>query len=205
MRSSPNNLVNGWRCLLLAISASLLLAGCVKTVQTTYVDPDAYGAVEGTGIEARDVRAVSTEMATELLAAAPVQSFEGVPRLAVLPVENRSLFLIDQEIFPTLITDMLVQNAAGQLAVLNRDIVAEIMAEREKKRAGEVDAGELRAMAGADYFLEGEVQSLSASNYAAQSDYVVVRFQLTDAETGIVGWSNSYQMKKEGSWGVMYQ
>ncbi len=192
--------------LLLLGAALLLAASCgVKTVQTTYVDPDAYGAVEGTGIEARDVRAISTQMATELLDSPVLQGFEGAPRIAVLPVKNRSRFLIDQEIFTTLITDMLVQNAAGQLAVLNRDIVAEIMAEREKKRAGEVDAGELRAMAGADYFLEGEVQSLSASNYAAQSDYVVVRFQLTDAETGIVGWSNSYQMKKEGSWGVMYQ
>ena len=60
-------------------------------------------------------------------------------------------------------------------------------------------------MAGADFFLEGEVRSISASNADAQSDYVVIRFQMTDAETGIVGWSNSYEMKKEGSWGVMYQ
>ena len=63
----------------------------------------------------------------------------------------------------------------------------------------------MKAMAGADYFLEGEIQSLSASTSEAQSDYVVIRFQLTDAETGIVGWSSSFQMKKEGSWGVMYQ
>lgn len=192
------------RCALWAALA--LLVGCgVKTKKTTYVSPDAYGAVEGTGIEARDVRAIATQMATELVGSAAMAQFEGVPRIAVMPVKNRSRFLIDQEIFTTLITDLLVQNAAGKMAVLNRDIVEQIMKEREMKRAGEVDSSQLKAMAGADYFLQGEVRSLSASTSDAQSDYVVIRFQLTDAESGIVSWSNSYEMKKEGSWGVMYQ
>jgi PBP1b-binding outer membrane lipoprotein LpoB len=191
---------------LAALVAAVLLAGCgVKTVQATYVNPDSYGAVEGTGIEARDVRAVTSQMATELLSSAAIQKFNGVPRLAVLPVQNRSRFLVDQEIFTTLITDMLIQNASGKLAILNRDIVREIQKERDMKRNGQVDSGAQKAMAGADFFLDGEIQSLSASNAAAQSDFVVIRFQLTDAESGIVVWSNSFQMKKEGSWGVMYQ
>lgn len=183
-----------------------LVVGCgVKTKKTTYVDPDAYGSVEGTGIEARDVRAVATQMATELMGSPAISGFEGAPRIAVLPVKNRSRFLVDQEIFTTLITDLLIQNSAGKLAVLNREIVDQIMNEREMKRAGQVDSAGLKAMAGADFFLEGEVRSLSASTADAQSDYVVIRFQMTDAESGIVSWSNSYEMKKEGSWGVMYQ
>ena len=77
---------------------------------------------------------------------------------------------------------------------------------REMKARGEVsDDGRIQALAGVDYFLEGEVRALSASTNKNQTDYVVIRFQLTDAETGIVGWSNSYEMKKEGKWGVMYQ
>ena len=184
----------------------LTVTACgVKTKKTVYVDPDAYGEVEGTGIEARDVRAVVQEMSRELLSASVVNSFEGAPRLAIEPVKNRSRFLIDQDIFTTLLTDLLIQNAAGKVAVLNRELVDQIMAERELKRSGVADASKTTALAGADYFLSGEVQSLSASNGEAQSDYVVIRFQLTDAETGIVGWSNSYEMKKEGSWGVMYQ
>lgn len=186
--------------------ATFVLAGCgPKTRTTTYVNPDAYGAVEGTGIEARDVRTVARQMATELISSPAITAFEGVPRIAVIPVKNRSRFLIDQDIFTTLITDLLVQNAAGKLAVLDREHTAEIMKEREMKRSGQVDSAKLQALAGADFFLEGEVRSLSASNAEAQSDYVVIRFQLTNAETGIVVWSNSYQMKKEGSWGVMYQ
>ncbi|MEL6347266.1 MAG: CsgG/HfaB family protein [Myxococcota bacterium] len=190
----------------LLLFAALLCAGCaVKTRETTYVDPDAVGAVEGTGIEARDVRAVSTRMASELLVSPAIKGFEGRPRIAVLPVKNRSRFLIDQEIFTTLITDLLIQNAAGQLAILNRDIVDQIIQEREMKRSGEVDSSQFKALAGADYFLEGEVRSLSASTADAQSDYVLIRFQMTDAEDSVVVWSNSYEMKKEGSWGVMYQ
>ena len=185
--------------------ASITLGCAVKTTQTTYVNPDSYGAVEGTGIEARDVRAVSDQMARGLMASPVLDAFEGVPRIAVLPVKNRSRFLIDQEIFTTLITDLMIQNAAGKMAVLNREIVDQIWKEREMKRTGQVDSANFKAMAGADYFLQGEVRSLSASTADAQSDYVVIRFQLTDAECGIVSWSNSYEMKKEGSWGVMYQ
>ena len=190
---------------LVPVLIAFLTVGCVKTTQTTYVNPDSYGAVEGTGIEARDVRAVSDQMARELLASPVLAGFEGVPRIAVLPVKNRSRFLIDQEIFTTLITDLMIQNAAGKMAVLNREIVDQIWKEREMKRTGMVDSAEFKAMAGADYFLQGEGRSLSASTADAQSDYVVIRFQLTDAESGIVSWSNSYEMKKEGSWGVMYQ
>mgnify|MGYP002631763365 CR=1 FL=1 len=169
------------------------------------IDPDAEARVEGTGIESRDVRAVVSQMKTELLASGAL--VKGQPaKVAVLPVENRSRFLIDQDIFTTLLTDQLIQNAAGQMAVVNRDLLDQILQERDMKARGEVSSnGRPQALAGVDYFLEGEVRSLSASTNRAQTDYVVIRFQLTDAETGIVGWSNSYEMKKEGSWGVMYQ
>ena len=184
---------------------ALTLSGCVRTKKTAYVDPDALGDVEGTGFEARDVRAVTQDMARELLASPILAQFEGAPRIAVEPIKNRSRFLINKDMFTTLLTDLLISNSAGQLAILNREIVDQIMAERELKRSGEADASKLTALAGADYFLTGEIQSLSATDGKTQSDYLVVRFQLTDAETGIVGWSNTYEIKKEGSWGVVYQ
>lgn len=187
------------------LSATLILAaGCSKKAK--YIDPDAPSKVEGTGIESRDIRAVVDQMATELIASGPIQKFEGTPRIAVLDVENRSRFLIDAEIFTTLITDQLIQGSKGNMGIVNRDLMKEIMNEREMKRKGQVDSEtEFKALAGVEFFLEGEVRSLSASTNKNQSDYVVIRFQLTDAESGIVGWSNSYEMKKEGHWGVMYQ
>lgn len=192
----------------LSLIALVALSGCaMRSRTTTYVNPDAYGAVEGTGIEARDVRTVAHQMATELMGSPALAAFHGTPRIAVLPVENRSRFLIDQEIFTTLITDTLIQNAGGRMAVLDRNSAQAIERERAMKRTGTTDTGggEMAALAGADFFLVGRVQSLSASSGAAQSDYTVVRFELTNAETSIISWSNSYQMKKEGTWGVMYQ
>jgi TolB-like protein len=194
------------RFVLHGVLAVALLAGvgaCRKKART--IDPDAEARVEGTGIESRDVRAVVAQMKTELLASGSLTKGQP-PKIAVLPVENRSRFLIDQDIFTTLLTDQLIQNAGGQLAIVNRDLLDQILRERDMKAKGQVsDDGQMSALAGVDYFLEGEVRSLSASTNRAQTDYVVIRFQLTDAETGIVGWSNSYEMKKEGSWGVMYQ
>ena len=183
----------------------MLLGGTACRKKAKYIDPDAESKVEGTGIESRDVRAVVAEMTGDLLASGVLKG-DGPPRVAVTPVENRSRFLIDQDIFTTLITDQLIQHSKGQLAIVNRDLMDQILAERKMKARGEVsDDGKLNALAGVDFFLEGEVRALSASTNRAQTDYVVVRFQMTDAETGIIGWSNSYEMKKEGKWGVMYQ
>ncbi len=191
---------------ILALCLGLLFApGCKKKAK--YVDPDAESRVEGTGIEARDVRGAAQQMTTDLLAS-PMFSAEQAtaPRLAVLPVENRSRFLIDVDILTTLITDEVIGGAQGRVQVVNRELVEEIMKEREMKARGQVsDDGQLKALAGVDYFLEGTVETLSASTNKAQTDYVLIRFQLTDAESSVITWSNKYEFKKEGSWGVMYQ
>lgn len=188
----------------LLVAAVSLAPGCNKKAK--YIDPDGPSRVEGTGIESRDVRAVVATMTEELLASPAIQGFKGVPRIAVLPVENRTRFLIDQEIFTTLITDQIIQGAAGKLGIVNRDLLDDILNEREMKRSGQVDnTTTFKALSGVEYFLEGEVRSLSASTNRAQSDYVVIRFQLTDAESSMIVWSNSFEMKKEGGWNVMYQ
>lgn len=189
----------------LAVLLGLLVApGCKKKAK--YVDPDAESKVEGTGIEARDVRGAAQQMTTDLLASPAFAQEQAPPRMAVLPVENRSRFLIDVDILTTLITDEVIGGAQGKVQVVNRELVEEILKEREMKARGQVsDDGQLKALAGVDYFLEGSVETLSASTNRAQTDYVLIRFQLTDAESSVITWSNKYEFKKEGSWGVMYQ
>lgn len=189
----------------IALTIALVMSvGCKHKAK--YIDPDAESKVEGTGIESRDMRAVANQMATELMASPALATSNALPRIAVLPIENRSRFLIDANIITTLITDEVISTSAGKLAIVNRDLIDAIMKEREMKAKGQVsDDGKLSALAGVDWFLEGSIESLSASTNKAQTDYVVVRFQLTNAETSVISWSNRYEMKKEGSWGVMYQ
>ncbi len=80
------------RFVLHGVLAVALLAGvgaCRKKART--IDPDAEARVEGTGIESRDVRAVVAQMKTELLASGSLTKGQP-PKIAVLPVENRSRF-----------------------------------------------------------------------------------------------------------------
>ena len=182
----------------------VLAVGCGPKAR--YIDPDAKSSVEGTGIESRDVRSIVFEMTQSILENPVITGSKTAPRMAVMPVENRTRFLIDQDIFTAMISDQIISGAAGRIAVVNRDLMDQIMQERKMKSSGVVDSqGPQKALAGVDYFLEGELHSLSASTNSRQSDYVVARFQLTDSESGVVVWSQSFEMKKEGSWGVMYQ
>ena len=151
------------------------------------------------------MRAVVAQMSNELRSSRLVADFDGVPRVAVMPMENRSRFLFDQDIFTSLVTDELVMAINGEIAVVNRDLLDTIIKERDMKRAGDVDSQGFKSLSGVEFFLQGEVRSLSASTDKKQTDYVVVHFALTDAESGVVGWSNRYEMKKQGSWGVLYQ
>ena len=194
------NMKNATLALLFAAAP---LAACSK--KATYIDPDARSSVEGSGLEARDVRAVVEQMSDELMTSQMVKDFDGVPRVAVLPMENRSRFLIDQDIFTSMITDELVMASNGRLAVVNRDLLDTILKEREMKRTGQVDSQGSKSLSGVEFFLQGEVRSLSASTSKKQTDYVIVHFTLTDAESSVVGWSNRYEMKKQGGWGVLYQ
>ncbi len=197
-------MIDGRLGLSIALVLSIGLApACNKRAK--YVDPDARSKVEGTGLEARDVRAVVAQMSDELMSSKMLKDFESVPRVAVLPMENRSRFLIDQEIFTSMITDELVMASSGRLAVVNRELTAQIMKEREMKRSGTVDSQGFKALSGVEFFVEGKISSLSASDNRNQTDFIVVQFTLTDAESGVVGWSNRYEMKKEGGWGVLYQ
>ena len=201
MRSPP-------AAFLLPLLALVLGAGCVKTKKTTYVDPDAYGAVEGTGIEARDVRAVASQMARDLLASPIIQAFQGAPRIAVIPVKNRSRFLIDQNIFTTLITDILIQNSAGKLAILNRDIVDQIMKEREMKRAGQLTSSSdpvVQEFKGADFFLTGKLSGMTTKARAGTSDYILYTFQLIDPRTSDIIWEDSAEIKKQGTEDAAYR
>jgi TolB-like protein len=104
------------------------------------------------------------------------------------------------------LTKELVNLSAGKVIYLARDTEEEVMAERQKKRAGMYDQGnEAEAMAGADYLLKGEMRALSKASREAVSDYIVYTFQMVDAETGGIIWVGDFETKKVGETGVVYQ
>jgi hypothetical protein len=55
-----------------------------------------------------------------------------------------------------------------------------------------------QVLAGADYFLTGELTGLSQVASTGQSDYVLYTFRLINAETSVEEWENFHEIKKEG-------
>ncbi|MBL92215.1 MAG: hypothetical protein CMH56_10465 [Myxococcales bacterium] len=190
-----------------ALSLNLMACATASTKQTgtRVLDPDADDGLGGTGTESSDIRTIGERMAREILGIAWPDSGE-TPRIAVLPIVNQTRFRVDPKLLQNKLLKSLVTHAKGKLTFLARDSEQAIIQEREKKRSGMYDQGEnAPAMFGADYFLKGEMRSLSKSNTSEVSDYIVYSFQLINTETGAILWMGDYETKKAGDTGVVYQ
>jgi PBP1b-binding outer membrane lipoprotein LpoB len=182
--------------------------GCaISTAQgkTKILDPGVDDNLGGTGTESGDVRAMAERMAREIVSISwPTPGV--VPRISVLPLDNQTRFRIDPKLLQNKLTKDLVNFANGRVIFLARDSEMAVMSERTKKRAGIYEQGKsAKAMAGADYFLKGEMRSLSKASREGVSDYLLYSFSLIDAETGGILWMGDYETKKQGSTGVIYQ
>ena len=191
------------------LSLSIGYLGCAtastKQNATRVLDPDADDGLGGTGTESSDIRTIGERMSREIIGISWPESAEA-PRIAVIPIVNQTRFRVDPKLLQNKLLKSLVNHAKGKVTFLARDSEEDIMAERQKKRAGMYDQGEsTAAMFGADYFLKGEMRSLSKSNSSEVSDYIVYSFQLINAETAAILWMGDYETKKAGETGVVYQ
>ncbi len=187
----------------------LPLTACRHTTEEsssqTVLDPDANDGLGGTGTESQDIRSISERMAREIVG---IRWPEGsaVPRIAVLPLTNNTRFRVDPQIIQNKLTTNLVKYAAGSLQFIARSSEQAVLEERAKKRSGLYDSGsQTEALAGADYFLKGEMRALSKGASEGVSDYILYTFQLINAENGIMMWAGDYETKKSADTDVVYQ
>lgn len=191
-------------------AGTLLISGCAsdqpQASQPRYVDPTAQGQVAGTGIESQDLITATDKMVRKILETPRLQASKGeTPVIALLPVENRTRFPIDKEIFNTRIKALLNEKANGQLIFVARDRMDAVRKEKELKEQGQVTSGTRRKAYGADYFLTGELSGLSTSSETGKSDYLLFTFRLIDTETSQEIWEGYHELKKEGSEDVIYR
>jgi PBP1b-binding outer membrane lipoprotein LpoB len=144
-------------------------------------------------------------MARELVGTPHLAQAASPPRIAMLPVKNRTRFLIDGEILTVQIQDHMNEFQPGRFAFVARDRMRAIEAERELKRSGDADAAKIAPLAGADFFLAGEMRGIGQAGPGVQSDYVMFHFELIDAETGIKVWTGNYEVRKVGRWSDVYR
>src|ERR1043165_8239507 len=94
--------------LLLLITSAALVAGCASSgvknpsgVPVTRMNADEQGFVAGTGVESQDLVAVTDKMARNILSVQQISN-AGTPPIIVLdPVENKTRFPINKDIFLT--------------------------------------------------------------------------------------------------------
>ncbi|MCB2155537.1 penicillin-binding protein activator LpoB [bacterium] len=187
----------------------LLLAGCAKeSFEIRDVDPGKAGEVRSLGPESQDVKRVADLMMRSLLQSSAIQNSPNAPTIAMLPMVNNTRYAFNKEVFTTLLKAQLNRDSDGAMYFIGRDAMEDIEAERDAKRAGEVDFDpdrETRTVAGADFFLKGRVDGLSTASREGQSDYMVYAFKLIDAESGIEVWEDLFEVKKEGRDDVIYR
>ena len=194
--------------LFLPLTAVALVTGCASSgvknpsgVPVTRMNADEQGFVAGTGIESQDLVAVTDKMARSILGISQIANAPKPPIIVLDPVENKTRFPINKDIFLTRIRTQLNSKSAGKVTFLARDRMAALEKERNLKREGAVTASSdpnVQEFLGANYFLTGSLEGLSGRTKAGTSDYVLYAFQLIDARTSVIVWEDSAEIKKQG-------
>lgn len=186
---------------------AMMLSSCasVPVSHSNVIMPDSDDALGGTGIESTDILTASRKMAISILEVPEIMNAQGTPRVALLPVKNNTRFIINKDIFTQKIRIELNKNATGKVRFLARDRMGDILKEREAKRKNLVTASKEGDIYGVDFYLTGELTGLSKAVSNNRSDYILMSFQLIDAETSDIIWEDSYEIKRVGEAGVVYQ
>jgi len=194
--------------LILSLITVALVAGCASNgvknpsgVGVTRMNADEQGFVAGTGVESQDLVAVTEKMARSILGIPQIANAVIPPIVVLDPVENKTRFPINKDIFLTRIRTQLNSKAAGKVTFLARDRMAALEKERNLKREGAVTAGSdphVQEFLGANYFLTGTLEGLSTRTKAGTSDYILYAFQLIDVRTSVIIWEDSAEIKKQG-------
>lgn len=194
--------------LLLPLASAVLVAGCASTgvknpsgVPVTRMNADEQGFVAGTGVESQDLVAVTDKIARSILSIQPIAGATTPPIIVLDPVENKTRFPINKDIFLTRIRSELNKKSGGKVTFLARERMAALEKERNLKREGAVTANadpKAQEFKGADYFLTGSLEGLSTRTTKGTSDYILYAFQLIDARTSAIVWEDNAEIKKQG-------
>ncbi len=169
------------------------------------VDPDSDDSLGGTGIDSADVRTIADQMSRKIMATPEIVRASTPPTIVLEPVRNGTRFVIDTDILLVKMRGELLENTNGRVRFLARERLDAIERERTAKREGVFTASSAKDLKGADFFLTGELLSISKARDSKRSDYILYTFQLIDAEDSTIVWEGQYDVKKEGKRGTSYR
>ena len=194
---------------------ALGLFGCATSGYRSTVrdiEPDSTGEIRTTGVETPDILSCAHELASDLLSVREVAGATPHCRMALREVKNLSTFRFDAEIIANELRHKLIRHSGGRIRFVERtrggdfaEFDSAVLGEREMKKAGIVDSGKKKDLAGVDFFLSGEIRSHSLVTARGRDDTTFFYFILQDAETGEIVWEDSYgPIRKYLGRGVAY-
>lgn len=194
--------------LVVPLTTAALVAGCASSgvknpsgVPVTRMNADEQGFVAGTGIESQDLVAVTDKMARSILSIPQIANAAAPPIIVLDPVENKTRFPIDKDLFLTRMRSELIKNSGGKVTFLARERMAALEKERNLKREGAVTSSSdphVQEFKGADYVLTGTLSGIPTHTKAGTSDYIFYEFQLIDNRSSAIVWGNNAEIKKQG-------
>ena len=187
---------------LLLVAGAALPACTGKSMER--VDPAADDDLGGTLIDSADVIAATDQAVADL---SPVLLASAQNDIVVAPatIKNESIQPFNTSLLTDRLIDGLVRATMPRVTYLAREHIDEVLREREAKREGVYSSKGQKMLLGADYLLTGRINSLTKSDSGDRADYFQLGFRLVDAEDGRIVWSKTFEFKKQGDAGVIYQ
>jgi len=179
--------------------ATLVACSAGKTNRVAIDTDEPFSDVE---TSSKDLGDIAQKMSASLLQLAQIGQASAPVRIAFSDVKNETNEILNKNLFIEKMRTLLLKNARGKMIFLDREISADIMKEREEKRAGQVSSTSSKMRSGADYFLTGKLSSIDKVSGDKRSNYTRYSFRLTDAESTDILWEDEYEVKKVGESGL---
>jgi penicillin-binding protein activator len=187
-----------------AVAVAAALAGGCAGKRMQRLDPRADDNLGGTMIDSADIIATTDRAAAEISKQLLVSPRNDL--VVYFPsMKNESVQPINTALLSNRVRDIVLRDTAPRVRFVAREHMDEVMKEREGKRSGAVSGEERKALLGATHHLTGRILSSSKRSEGDRADYFQMNFVLVDAESSELLWSQSYEFKKAGEAGVIYQ
>ncbi|MEI8246002.1 MAG: hypothetical protein WCI51_09240 [Lentisphaerota bacterium] len=183
------------------VTAALFMTGC-GTVPVKD-EPPVTRMLDG-----NVTREISDKMMRSLLNSKVISGAGSEPKIAMLQFRNKSRFPLDGSIFLNKLRADLNSQATGRIIFLDRANILAIKNERAEKRNNVLSFNQQnvkQALSGADYFLAGEMRSISGAANGARSEYVLFSFYLVNAENTDILWEDQFDLDFKATENVVYR
>jgi hypothetical protein len=178
----------------LAAGLALGVAGCYQDKPHEYgsnrPDVDALNS-EDRGLQSKDVTSASDQMARDLLADPLIRANPSQLTIVRDTFEDRTVgrdWQGNYDIFLNRLSINLARSGGGRVTlVMNRSTLANLRSQERDEAPGTMSRIQ------PDYLLRGVVMDMPNR----QTNYYLLEFQLVDLRSGVISWTNKYEVKVE--------